>query len=84
MLIGRKTPGLYQEEPWMYIPGNPIEAYDKLKKSLLTRKNFTEDGYRKRFREVKPETEEMPDQFVQPERIGHLLTDSLRQIFLLK
>ena len=52
----------------------------KLKNSLLTNKNFTEDGYRKRFREVKPETEEMPDQFVQPERIGHLLTDSLRQI----
>ena len=38
--------------------------YDKLKKALLTRYNYTEDGYRKRFREVKPETEEMPDQFV--------------------
>ena len=36
----------------------------KLKKALLTRYNFTEDGYRKRFREVKPETEETPDQFV--------------------
>ena len=37
--------------------------YDKLKDTLLTRYNFTEDGYRKRFREVKPETEEAPDQF---------------------
>ena len=38
--------------------------YDKLKRALLTRYNYTEDGYRKRFREVKPETEETPDQFV--------------------
>ena len=38
--------------------------YDKLKKALLTRYSHTEDGYRKRFREVKPETEETPDQFV--------------------
>ena len=38
--------------------------YDKLKKALLTRYNYTEDGYRKRFREATPETEEMPDQFV--------------------
>ena len=29
--------------------------YNKLKKALLTQNNFTEDGYRKRFREVKPE-----------------------------
>ena len=35
--------------------------YDK---ALLTRFIYTEDGYRKRFREVKPETEETPDQFV--------------------
>ena len=35
--------------------------YDKLKKALLTRYNYTEDGYRKRFREATPET---PDQFV--------------------
>ena len=41
-----------------------VNDYDKLKKALLTRYNFTEDGYRKRFREVKPETEETPDQFV--------------------
>ena len=38
--------------------------YDKLKKALLTRYNYTEDGYRKKFREVKPETEETQDLFV--------------------
>ena len=38
--------------------------YDKLKKALLTRYNYTEDGYRKRFREATPVTEETPDQFV--------------------
>ena len=38
--------------------------YDKSKKALLTRYNYTEDGYRKRFREATPETEETPDQFV--------------------
>ena len=36
--------------------------YDKLKKALLTRYNYTEDGYRKKFREATPETEETPDQ----------------------
>ena len=38
--------------------------YNKLEKALLTRHSFTEDGYRKRFSEVKPETEETADQFV--------------------
>ena len=38
--------------------------YDKLKKAPLTRYNYTEDGYRKRFREATPETEETPDQFI--------------------
>ena len=38
--------------------------YDKLKKALLTRYNYTEDGYRRRFREATPETEETPDQLV--------------------
>ena len=38
--------------------------YDNLKKALLTRYNYSEDGYRKRFREATPETEETPDQFV--------------------
>ena len=41
-----------------------VNDYGKLKKALLTRYNYTEDGYRKRFREVKPQTEETPDQFV--------------------
>ena len=35
--------------------------YDKLRKALLTRYNYTEDGYRKRFREIKSEIEETPD-----------------------
>ena len=39
-------------------------AYDKLKKAMISRHNFTEDGYRKRFREVRPEMEETPDQFL--------------------
>ena len=38
--------------------------YNKLKKALLTRYNYTEDGYRKRFREATPETVETLDQFV--------------------
>ena len=38
--------------------------YDKLKKALLTRYNYTKDGYRKRFRKVKQETEETPNQFI--------------------
>ena len=38
--------------------------YDKLKKALLIRYNFTEDGYRWRFRDVKPATDRMQDQFV--------------------
>ena len=38
--------------------------YDKSKKALLTRYNYTDDGYRKRFREIKPETEETPDQCI--------------------
>ena len=38
--------------------------YNKWKKALLYRYNYTEDGYRKRFSEAMPETEETPDQFV--------------------
>ena len=41
-----------------------INDYDNLKKTLLTRYNYTKDVYRKRFWKVKPETEEMPDQLV--------------------
>ena len=36
----------------------------KSQKALLTRYNYTKDGYRKRFREIKPDTEETPDHFV--------------------
>ena len=46
------------------ISDTDVNDYDKLKKALLTRYNYTEDGYRKRFREIKPETKEAPDQFV--------------------
>ena len=38
--------------------------YDKLMKALLTRYNYTKDGYHKRFRETTTETEETPGQFV--------------------
>ena len=38
--------------------------YDKLKKALLTRYNFTEDGYRRGFSDINLETDETPDQFV--------------------
>ena len=42
------------------MPDTDVSDFNKLKKVLLTMCNLTEDGYRKRFREVKPETEEMP------------------------
>ena len=38
--------------------------YDKLKLALLRRYNFTEHGYRQRFREARPEGQESPGQFV--------------------
>ena len=41
-----------------------VSDYNKLKKALLTKYNYIEDGYRKRFQEATPETEETPDQFV--------------------
>ena len=44
--------------------GGYANDYDNLKKALLTRYNFTEDHYRKQFREFKLETEETPLQFV--------------------
>ncbi|KAL7638538.1 UNVERIFIED_CONTAM: hypothetical protein RMT77_011108 [Armadillidium vulgare] len=39
--------------------------YDKLKHSLLTRYNLTEEGYRSRFRNSKPLDDERPMQFVE-------------------
>ena len=37
--------------------------YSKLKKSLLTRYNYTDEGYRQRLRNAKPDEEETPRQF---------------------
>ena len=39
-------------------------CYDKLKAALLRRYNFTENGYRQRFREAKPENQETPGHFI--------------------
>ena len=36
--------------------------YNKLKKALLSRYNYTKGSYRKRFREAMPEAEETPDE----------------------
>ncbi|KAL7641286.1 UNVERIFIED_CONTAM: hypothetical protein RMT77_008424 [Armadillidium vulgare] len=41
------------------------KVYDKLKHSLLTRYNLTEEGYRSRFRNSKPLANERPIQFVE-------------------
>ena len=46
------------------ISNKDANDYNELNKALLTRYNFTEDGYKRRFRDINPETEEMPDQFV--------------------
>ena len=39
-------------------------SYDRLKMALLKRYDHTEFGYRKRFREAKPEGQESPGQFM--------------------
>ena len=39
------------------------QDYSKLKKSLLTRYNYTDEGYRQRLRNDNPEEEETPRQF---------------------
>ena len=38
--------------------------YDKVKIALTKRYDLTEDGYRRKFRESKPEIDESPDQFI--------------------
>ena len=38
--------------------------YEKLQKALLQRYDFTEQGYRERFRGAKPEGKEFPSQFI--------------------
>ena len=47
-------------EPYTRVSDGDATDYDKLKKALLNRYNFTEDGYRRssEVSEVKPETEE--------------------------
>ena len=40
------------------------EDYDRVKEEILRRYDFTEDGYRDRFRTAKPEEDETPDQFI--------------------
>ena len=51
-------------EVYTRMPHTEANDYDKLKKALLTKYNYTEGGCRKRFRGVKPETEKTPDKFV--------------------
>ena len=41
-----------------------VRDYDKLQKALLRRYDFTEQGYRERFRGAKPEREGSPSQFI--------------------
>ena len=41
-------------------------SYDRLKLALLKRYDFTEFGYRKKFREAKPEGQESHGQFMVP------------------
>ena len=73
MLSVRKTHGLLswvhylQDKPLTYIPGCLMEMLTTTTSQRRHSKPgtiFTEYGYRKRFREVKLETEEMPDMFV--------------------
>ena len=44
----------------------PEEAmdYERLKVALLKRYDFTERGYREKFRELRPEGHESPSQFI--------------------
>ena len=40
--------------------------YDQVKLALMKRYDLTEDGYRRKFRLSKPESDESPDQFIVP------------------
>jgi len=40
------------------------QAYDSLKDALLKRFNLTEEGFKQKFRSVRPETGEAPTQFI--------------------
>ena len=46
------------------LPEATAEDYDRLKEALLKRYDLTEDGYRRRFRDGKPEKGESPEQFI--------------------
>ena len=57
MLVGRKTFGLLSAlltgramDVYARMSDDDAKDYNKLKKAVLTRYNFTEDGCRKRFR----------------------------------
>ena len=74
----RYAENAWEKDTWaiklsVLLTGRAMDVYTRMsdadtsdydKKALLTRYNYTEDGYRKRFREATPETEETPDQFV--------------------
>ena len=66
MLSGRKIRVLLllterAKDVYTRMSDGDAKDYEKLKKVLLTGYKFTKYGHRKRFREVKPETEEIPD-----------------------
>ena len=46
------------------MPEEDASQYSLLKAALFTRYDLTEDGYRKKFRNSKPEAYESPDQFI--------------------
>jgi len=47
------------------MPRSDADDYGELKKALLKRYNYTEEGYRQRFRNCRPEQGETPSQFVE-------------------
>ena len=51
-------------EVYSRLDSDAAKDYEKLKVALLKRYDFTEDGYRVRFRDIKPEVDESPDQFI--------------------
>ena len=46
------------------LPEETAGDYDRLKEALLKRYDLTEDGYRRRFRDGKPEKGESSEQFI--------------------
>ena len=64
LLTGRAV-DVYKRMSYKRMSDTDANDYDKLKKVLLTRYNYTEDGFRKRFREIMPEIEEMPGKWLE-------------------